>query len=156
MESNEVVMFTRWAKATCWLAIYRPCHGTPPHVYYKREAEVNGGDRAPVLNVCPHVDDDPVAWMDDEDKEKRKKHSHKRRDVCSSNSLSFLRVSLCEDLSTAYVASHLHSKRKGKRLFILASFPHRKKKNFLLPPSGGGKKEHCLWQRPTQTPCGVV
>ena len=66
-------MFTRWAKATCWLAIYRPCHGTPPHVYYKREAEVNGGDRAPVLNVCPHVDDDPVAWMDDEDKEKRKR-----------------------------------------------------------------------------------
>ena len=96
--------------------------------------------------------------MDDEDKEKRrKKHSHKRGDVSSSNSLSFLRVSLCEDLSTAYVASHLHSKRKGKRLFILASFPHRKKKNFLLPPHQGVEKKGALSVTATNTnSCGVV
>ena len=154
-------MFTRWAKATCWLAIYRPCHGTPPHVYYKREAEVNGGDRAPVLNVCPHVDDDPVAWMDDEDKEKikkKKKNTRTKEETSPAATpcrfYAYLCVRICQlhTLPAIYIR-----KEKGNGFSYLRLSPHyRKKKNFLLPPHQGvEKKEHCLWQRPTQTRVGL-
>ena len=67
---------------------------------------------------------------------------------------AYLCVRICQlhTLPAIYIR-----KEKGNGFSYLRLSPHyRKKKNFLLPPHQGvEKKEHCLWQRPTQTRVGL-